>query len=300
MASDPLPPELTEAVEAAWAERLGADARIADARPVGGGCIARTARLESARGETLFLKWDGPAGIYAAEARGLAALAAADAVRVPGVVAHGDVGGVGWLLLEWLEPGRSTERGWRSFGASLARLHHTRADHFGEGQDNWIGSLPQVNGWSDSWGTFWRDRRLAPQVERALESGRLNADDGRAFDVLFSTLERRLDGPAAADGASLLHGDLWSGNVHTLKSGDAALIDPSMYYGHREVDLAMADLFGGFDPAFRRAYEESWPLEPGYREERRAIYQLYYLLVHVNLFGGGYAQSTRAALQRTL
>ncbi len=201
------------------------------------------------------------------------------------------------LVLEWLEPGRPTKGAWQSLGAGLARLHHVRADAFGWDHDNFIGSLPQRNGRADDWAAFWRERRLEPQLRMARDAGKLDAAAGSRFDALFGALDELL-APGQEEGPSLLHGDLWSGNVHMLGAGAAAVIDPSCHDGHREVDLAMTELFGGFDPAFYQAYEEHWPVAPGYRETRRAVYQLYYLLVHVNLFGGGYAGSTLAALER--
>jgi fructosamine-3-kinase len=219
-------------------------------------------------------------------------------VRVPGVVASGGAGASAWLLLEWLEPGPATPRAWEDLGRALAALHRTRAERFGADQDNYIGSLPQANGWSTSWPAFWRERRLGPQQEQAVGAGLLGSADARAFDRLSHRLDELL-APAADEGASLLHGDLWSGNVHMMDGGTAAVIDPSVYHGHREVDLAMAELFGGFGGRFRHAYEESWPLAPGYDPVRRSVYQVYYLLVHVNLFGPGYVGRTREALRRT-
>jgi len=130
-----------------------------------------------------------------------------------------------------------------------------------------------------------------PQLERAYAGGYFAGPERRRFDRLLERLEEWL-APVAEEGPSLLHGDLWSGNVHVLASGEAALVDPSCYRGHREVDLAMTELFGGFGGGFRAAYEEAWPLLPGYAESRRAVYQLYYLLVHVNLFGDAYVNRT--------
>jgi fructosamine-3-kinase len=280
------------AVERALAASTGRACTIKQVTRVGGGCISPSARVATDSGVTFFLKWseDGaPLSLFAAEARGLAALAAARAVRVPAVVAFDQ----DWLLLEWLEPGPAVDSTWPRLGRELAAMHHVRAGAFGDSADNFIGSLPQSNKRHDSWPAFWRAQRIVPQLERA----RL------AFaheDV--TRLERFLEGmndllvPGDDDGPSLLHGDLWNGNVHISDTGRAALVDPSVYYGHREVDLAMAALFGGFDRAFFEAYSAEWPLHAGWRE-RRAAYQLYYLLVHVNLFGAGYVGSTLSALR---
>ena len=292
-----VPVPVRDAVEAALSERAGDDVRITGTAPVGGGCISPTARLDSDAG-SFFLKWgspDLPDGILAAEARGLRQLGEAGEVRVPGVVAEGTGSDPVWLLMEWLEPGSAGRDAWARLGAELAALHRHRADRFGADTDNYIGSLPQANERMDSWPAFWRDRRLEPQLRSAIDRGLMGGADRRRFDDLFGHLQELL-AVGNEDGPSLLHGDLWSGNVHMTADGAAAIIDPSVYHGHREVDLAMADLFGGFGPAFRSAYDDAWPLSPGYAPTRRAIYQLYYLLVHVNLFGSGYVGRTRSAL----
>ncbi|NIP78353.1 MAG: phosphotransferase, partial [Gemmatimonadetes bacterium] len=280
-------------------EHVGADVDIEEASAVGGGCISPTARIESGAGP-FFLKWgrpDLPAGLLSAEARGLTRLAAAGAVRVPAVVAvaPAEPAEPAWLLLEWLEPGPPGPDAWPRLGRDLARLHRQRADRFGAERDNYIGSLPQRNERVADWADLWRRLRLEPQARQAADRGLLDADDARRLDRLYDRLPELL-APALDDGPSLLHGDLWGGNVHMLADGTPAIIDPSVYHGHREVDLAMAELFGGFGTGFRAAYEEAWPLLPGYAPTRRAVYQLYYLLVHVNLFGTGYVSGTRRAL----
>jgi fructosamine-3-kinase len=163
-------------------------------------------------------------------------------------------------------------------------------------EDNFIGPLAQENGPAASWAEFWRTRRLQPQLEMARRAGRM---PGRAaeWDRLMDRLPELL-ASAEADGPSLLHGDLWGGNVLAAVEGPA-LIDPAVYRGHREADLAMTELFGGFGADFRAAYQEAWPLQPGY-PARRAVYQLWYLLVHVNLFGGGYGAQTEGVLREAL
>ena len=301
-----VPAEVRRAVESALRAVHGTEAGIADTAPVGGGCISPTARVRTGDGATFFLKWGGEEALdalLAAEARGLEALAAAQAVRVPEVVARGPAASAGsaaespaWLLLEWLEPGDPGRGSWERLGRELAALHRHRGERFGAAEGNFIGSLRQENDPSEDWAAFWRDRRLEPQLRMAIDAGFLGDRDRRAFDRLFGRLDELL-APATDDGPSLLHGDLWSGNVHMMADGTPAIIDPSVYHGHREVDLAMAELFGGFAPAFRHAYQEAWPLAAGYRSARRAVYQLYYLLVHVNLFGAGYVGRTRGALE---
>ena len=300
-----LPDTVRTGIEAALSERTGQDVSITGTSTVGGGCISPTARVETDAG-SYFLKYgspDLPDGLLAAEAWGLRQLGEADEVRVPGVVGQGPSDaaspaasseGPVWLLLEWLEPGSPGTDAWARLGTELAALHRHRADRYGADADNFIGALPQANDPADDWPEFWRGRRLEPQLRQAVDGGYLDENDHRRFDDLFDHLDEIL-APGNEDGPSLLHGDLWGGNVHMTADG-AAIIDPSVYHGHREVDLAMADLFGGFGPGFHAAYDEAWPLAPGYGRARRPVYQLYYLLVHVNLFGSGYVGRTRSAL----
>jgi fructosamine-3-kinase len=265
-------------------------ARMMVADPVGGGCISRTLRLTLADGGRVFLKIaesHDPA-LLAAEAASLELLRATGTVRVPAVLAQQD----DLLLLEWLEPGTGDPAAWAGLGRALAALHRSRGA-WGGVPDNFIGALPQSNAPAEDWASFWAARRLEPQLR--LAGAHLGPEDRRRFAALLPRLPDLL-GVGEAEGPSLLHGDLWSGNVHLLASGGAALVDPASCYGHREVDLAMAELFGGFAPAFRAAYEEAWPLAADW-PRRRAVYQLYYLLVHVNLFGSGYLTRTRETLR---
>lgn len=290
----PLPAALAAAAEA----RLGAP--VVSARPVGGGCISTTLRLQLANGSSAFAKLapQAPPGaaLLEAEATSLAALLATRTVRVPAVLAVGD----GWLLAEWLEPGRGSAAQWSRLGERLAALHAAPAgpSHGFDG-DNFIGTLPQANPRRPDWDGFWWDARLEPQLERARTAGHVGGEEVRAFERLRARLPELL-AIAGAEPPSLLHGDLWSGNVQVVRDGDPALIDPASYCGHREVDLAMAALFGGFDAAFWEAYHGALPLVQEGLEQRRAVYQLYYLLVHVNLFGASYLPRTLAALRTAL
>ncbi|HEX8395026.1 MAG TPA: fructosamine kinase family protein [Longimicrobium sp.] len=288
-----IPDGLRAAVEA----HLG---RVLSAESVGGGSINRAARLRTADGP-VFIKYHprSPAGMFAAEARGLDALRrAAAGLVIPRVLARGDAreGVPAWLALEWLEPAAPSPADDERLGRGLAALHRSPVAGWGWEEPNFIGSLPQANDTASSWPEFWRLRRLGPQLDLARRAGRLPA----AGSEWARLMERLPDLLAAAeeDGPSLLHGDLWSGNRMQTTDGPA-LIDPAVYRGHREVDLAMAELFGGFGARFGAAYREAWPLAPGY-PTRRAIYQLYYLLVHVNLFGGGYVAQTASTLRGAL
>jgi fructosamine-3-kinase len=223
-----------------------------------------------------------------AEADGLRELAAANAVRVPGPLAVGSTGRHAYLALEWLDlagDGRDAP-----LGRALARLHRNTTPRFGWHRDNTIGGTPQLNGWLDDWPKFVRDRRLGPQLALAAGNGHggaLARDGERVLDVV----------PALLAGhepiASLLHGDLWSGNAGRLAfSGEPVIMDPAVYYGDREADLAMTELFGGFGPDFYAAYREAWPIDAGY-PIRRTLYNLYHVLNHLNLFGEGYLAQAR-------
>ena len=274
------------------AERIQAHhGPIRNSEPVAGGCINSAARIELDSGAS-FLKWNvrAPVGLFTSEAAGLEQLrtAAATELRIPVVLDAWDDG----ILLEWLERALPATEFGRQLGGGLAGLHRARAD--GPQGDNWIGSLPQSNAWAASWAEFWITRRLEPQLRLAQDAGRMPGK-GKKWACLFGHIPEFL-APAEQDGFSLLHGDLWSGNVLPTAAGPA-LVDPAVYHGHREVDLAMAELFRGFDGGFYDAYGEAWPLLPGYAESRRAIYQLYPLLVHVNLFGGAYVPQTARLLE---
>jgi len=167
----------------------------------------------------------------------------------------------------------------------LAALHRRQAARFGWARDNTIGATPQANGWCESWTMFWRERRLAPQLALAARNG---------YRIDVPPVWRLLEGHEPAP--SLLHGDLWSGNAGFLPDGAPVLFDPAVYYGDREADLAMTELFGGFPGEFYCAYNAAWPLASGY-QQRKPLYNLYHLLNHLNLFGGGYLTQVRAALR---
>ena len=295
-----LPAEVRRRVE----ERLGP---VRAAAPVGGGCINRALRLETGNVRA-FLKYnrEAPPGFFPAEARALERLraAAGGEPRIPRVLAafdpaeEGTPGEPAWLLLEWLEPGRGSARLDERLGRGLAALHRAASGGWGCEEDNFIGPLPQANAPAETWAGFWRTRRLEPRLGAVREAG-YTPGPREEWDRLLERLPELL-APAEEDGPSLLHGDLWGGNVLAAAGGEPCLVDPAAYRGHREVDLAMTELFGGFGPRFYAAYEEAWPLRPGYRDGRRAVYQLYYLLVHVELFGEGYVPQTRAALREAL
>jgi len=281
------------ALDAALESALGS--RVTTAVRLAGGDINDAFALTLADGRRAFVKTnaDAPAGLFAAEARGLAWLAEARAVRVPSVLAVGD-GRPAFLALELVEPAAKRRDFDVVLGRSLASLHRAAPGVFGLDHDNFIGSLPQSNRTHPSWVEFFRAERLEPQLQRAHDAGRLTQALRGRFDRLFARLAELL-GPE--EPPARLHGDLWGGNLHVGDDGAPCLIDPAAYGGHREVDLAMMRLFGGFSERVFSAYSEAFPLAPGHAE-RVPLYQLYPLLVHVNLFGGSYAASVASALER--
>jgi fructosamine-3-kinase len=219
-------------------------------------------------------------------------------VRAPTVIAAVDPApeaGQAFLLSEWLEGGGAPVD-MTALGTQLAALHRHEAPAYGLDHDNYIGGTPQRNGWDADWPRFFAERRLRPQIELAGARGLLGAGRGRGLERLLGRVGDLLGGVARQP--ALLHGDLWGGNVVAADPcGAPGLIDPAVYYGDREAEIAFTELFGGFSPAFYAAYRRAWPLEPGYAE-RRDLYNLYHLLNHLNLFGEGYGPQVDAIIHR--
>lgn len=262
---------------------------------VGGGDINQARMLTTPKG-AFFLKMNTgnhAARMFETEAKGLDLLHRTGALRIPNVIASGDTEGGAFLLLEFIETGKRSSDFWEIFGASLAALHRRTSQQFGLDHSNFIGSLPQSNHFHHTWSGFYVHERLQPQLDLALKSNRLQSSDARQFEKLYQKLPEL----CPFESPALIHGDLWSGNFLVGDDGRPVLIDPSVSYSHREMDLAMSRLFGGFDRPFYRSYEEAFPLAPGF-EQRLPVYQLYYLMVHVNLFGGGYVGSVRSVLRQ--
>lgn len=259
--------------------------------PVSGGDINQAQQMVLADGRVVFVKSNtkADASMFAAEARGLAWLGEARALRVPRVLHVAE----GFLVLEHLTSGRRRPDFDEQLGRGLAALHRFGAPGFGLDHDNFIGRLPQTNAAAPTWSDFYRERRLLPQLRLAQQAGLCPPSLARGFEQLFSVLEDRVGPP---EPPARLHGDLWGGNLMVDPTGAPCLIDPAVYAGHREVDLAMMQLFGGFAPRVFSAYTEAWPLAPGY-EERVPLYQLYFLMVHVNLFGRSYLAQAEHALR---
>ncbi len=258
-----------------------------------GGDINDAYVLELTNGERVFMKSNRNVkrDFFETEAAGLDAMAKTETIGTPRVLGLGRDGDRQFLLLEMIEPGRKISDFWETFGRELAALHGADTEDFVKGgkfgflMDNYIGSTPQTNSPKDGWIEFFRDCRLLPQFERAKRY--FGPEEKKRIETLLNNLDKFLIEP---EYPSLLHGDLWSGNFMTDRDGKARLIDPAVYVGHREADIAMTELFGGFHGKFYNAYREAAPMEPGY-EDRRDLYNLYHLLNHLNLFGSGYLPS---------
>lgn len=282
---------------AALAAALGCTLAPAPDAKVHGGSINDCYRWQTSRGP-VFVKRAPLArrGILEAEADGLERLRQAGSLRVPATLALGSAGSEAFLVLEWLEfvePDAASEE---RFGEALAWQHRNRGPGYGLERDNFIGATPQSNAVTEDWVAFWRERRLLRQLDLAAgngHAGRLQ-DRGRRLaelmDVFFASYR-----PAA----SLLHGDLWSGNRGLLADGAPVIFDPAVYYGDREADIAMTGLFRGFGPRFYSAYAATWPLDQA-AGTRRALYNLYHVLNHLNLFGGSYRAQAEGMIDRLL
>jgi fructosamine-3-kinase len=270
---------------------------VRSARPVSGGDINRAYELVLADGRRVFAKLNrrAPAGMFRCEASGLAWLAETGALRTPRVLAVGDAAPA-FLCLEYLEPAPRCRDFEERLGRGLAALHRAGAPYHGLDTDNFLATLPQHNQPSPSWPAFYGQQRLEPLARQAIEDGRAPRRWAGDIAALLARLEV-LCGPV--EPPARLHGDLWSGNVHVDERGQPCLVDPAVYGGHREVDLAMLALFGGLSQRCLAAYDELYPLAAEW-QERVLLYQLYPLLVHLLLFGGSYAGAVRRALDAYL
>jgi len=265
---------------------------VIDAHPLSGGDINEAYRVRLEDGRQIFVKTneEPPATMFPMEAEGLRWLGETEALRVPNVLAVSE----DFLALELITPGAPAPDHAEQLGRGLAALHRYPADGYGWRHPNFIGSLPQDNSPRPTWSSFYAENRLEAQLKMAVDRGRASDAIVRGMKALMS----RIDGLVGADEPpSRLHGDLWGGNCHTDRDGAPVLIDPAVYGGHREMDLAMMHLFGGFSSRTFDAYAEAWPLSAG-AAQRVPLYQLYPLMVHVNLFGGSYIRSVERALGR--
>jgi len=232
--------------------------------------------------------------MFATEAEGLQFLSSHSPFAIPNVIDCRSVEEQHFLILEYVKEGASTEADFYTFGQRLATMHQSTSNRFGLESKNFIGRLPQPNQWESSWKDFYINHRLRYQLKLGLQHGHFTKDVFNKLDRLESIWGTLVP----KELPSLLHGDLWSGNYLSKNTGEITIIDPAIYFGHREVDLAMTRLFGGFPSSFYEGYEEIWPLEQG-AEERVKLYQLYPILVHANLFGGHYISESLRILDST-
>ncbi len=263
---------------------------------VGGGSISQAFRLQG-DGRDFFVKTNRAAlvDMFAAEAEGLNEIVASYSVHAPQAVCWGVAEGKSYVVLEYLRFGHS-QKAMRLLGEQLARMHRCTKDEFGWHRDNTIGSTPQINDKRDDWVAFYRDQRLGFQYELAERNG-YGGELVRLGERLMASLDAFFDGYVPQ--ASLLHGDLWSGNYAVLETGEPVIFDPAVYFGDREADIAMTELFGGFGGDFYAAYDNAWPLDAGYAVRKR-LYNLYHILNHANLFGGGYQSQALHMTQQLL
>lgn len=262
---------------------------------IGGGCISQGHRIESS-GQYFFVKINSSDNfsMFEAEASGLQEICNSRALRVPIPVCWGRNDSRSWLVMEFLEMGSAGREGAESLGRGLASMHRFSSEKFGWVRDNTIGTTPQFNRLSSNWIQFWRDQRLGYQLQLAKENGytgKLQPLGERLMAELDAFFMDTLTVP------SLLHGDLWSGNYTFDSAGQPVLFDPAIYYGDREADLAMTELFGGFPTNFYAAYRETYPLDPGY-VIRKDLYNLYHILNHLNLFGEGYLNQAEEMMEK--
>lgn len=289
-----LPPILVEELQQALSKHTSNRVTIQNVSAVSGGSINYSFLLHTTAGK-YFVKYNSATrflDMFLKEAHALKLMAATHTIPVPGMITNGTAGTDAYLLMEYLEPTAKAPNFWQQFGAYLAALHRNTQMQYGLDEDNYMGSLPQRNTLKSDWVNFFVENRLMPQVMLAREHGLLSEQDVQQFENLYT----KLDDLLPTEQPALIHGDLWSGNFLSGPQGRAFIVDPALYYGHREAELAMTTLFGGFDAAFYNAYYEAWPLLPGWRN-RLDIYNLYPLLIHLNLFGSGYLASVRGILK---
>jgi protein-ribulosamine 3-kinase len=285
-----------DAIAAAIGSATRQPFRLRGQTAIGGGCINQACRIGGRDGRYFFVKLNSAdkAAIFAAEAAGLGEIASTNTIRVPQPITYGMAGKQSYLVLEHLD--LSSHGNAKLLGEQLAALHRCTGNSFGFSQDNFIGTTPQPNGWKSNWIDFWREHRLGFQLRLAAQNGyggQLQRLGEKLMDALPAFFTNYTPQP------SLLHGDLWSGNHAYLQDGTPAIFDPAVYYGDRECDLAMTELFDGYDTNFYTAYRAAYPLDAGYAT-RRELYNLYHILNHANLFGGGYARQAEGMMQKLL
>jgi len=286
-------------LERAIERAIGAPVRILRRAPLGGGSINDTTHIETTQGAFVVKAHRrAPSRMFQAEADGLNALrASGTTLAIPRVIAVGadEPGAPSFLVLEYLAAVRRRADFDERLGRGLAELHRAGADQFGFHTDNYCGATRQPNPWTPKWIDFYGESRLGHQLRLAADASLLSPTEARQIDSLIARLDDWIGEPSS--GPSLIHGDLWSGNLHAEEDGRPALIDPAASYAHREAELGMMTLFGGFSARVFAAYDEAFALEHGWRD-RNPLYQLYPLMNHLNLFGGGYHSQVMDVVRR--
>ena len=282
---------IAEAISQATQKQFAIEQR----RSVSGGCINQGYAI-TGNSTTYFLKLNQASQVemFAAEALGLKEMLATQTIRVPRPVCWGVANSSSYIVMEWLEFRSGNSQAWSEMGRQLAAMHaYKGATRFGWEQNNTIGSTPQINTWTENWADFFAEHRIGYQLQLAQRRGGNFREPEQVVTAVRDYLHSRNPEP------SLVHGDLWSGNVAITQDGEPVILDPATYYGDREVDIAMTELFGGFPAAFYRGYNQVWQLDEGY-QERKTLYNLYHILNHFNLFGGGYGSQANRMLQQIL
>ena len=285
-----------EKIAAHISEVTGEKFRVENRRSVSGGCINQGYQISDGD-RTYFVKVNRAVDLamFEAEALGLQQMGETQTIRVPHPLGCGTQGNSAYLVLEWLDlKAGADSQAWEEMGRNLAALHRYQGKgEFGWEINNTIGSTPQVNLWTGKWAEFWAEHRIGYQLKLGKRRGGNFPQAEGLLEAIPALLADHEPQP------SLVHGDLWGGNASVTSAGEPVIFDPAVYWGDREVDMAMTELFGGFPPAFERGYNQAWPLEPGY-ENRKILYNLYHVLNHFNLFGGSYESQANQMIQRIL
>lgn len=280
--------------ESALFQTFGKPVKVTSYQFITGGCINNSLCLDTDSGK-YFLKWneDETNDMFEKEVKGLEELRSSEAIRIPEVFGTDSISGKNYILMEFLDKSAPKSNFWVDFGHSLAEMHRHEKSEYGLDHKNYIGRLPQKNKWNKNWIDFFIENRLEVQLGLAIYNHHIDAEFAKKFRILYP----QLPGLLSDEPPSLLHGDLWSGNFLIGPDGKAAIMDPAVYYGNREIEIAFTQLFGGYDVQFYQSYFESFPVAPGF-EERAEIYNLYPLLVHVNLFGTSYLSGVERVMRK--
>lgn len=268
---------------------------VLEIKSVGGGCINQTYKITTAD-KYFFCKLNSASKfphLFEKEKNGLELIQKYNVIKTPGIIDYSIIGNEQILTLEWIEEGNRKDEFWKTFGQQLAALHQISTEEFGLKEDNYMGSVPQINRQEKNWVLFFRANRLEPLVKLCVNKNLLQPKHQEQFEILYQRLLQIFDNEKPA----LIHGDLWSGNYMCDKKGMPVLIDPAVYFGHRSVDLAMTTLFGGFHKSFYQAYHHYFPLPENYREQWNAC-NLYPLLIHLYLFGKSYLSKIEQTLDQ--